>query len=399
MKKRKIRKIWIFLLFILLGIASSFYLIESKILTKEQPKIEIKQPEVKEEKPAEPENKRKEYKLSLVMVGDALYHTGTYQDGLKKDGSYNFEHQLTDIAPIVAKHDLAYYNQETILGGTELGLKSYPRFNSPQEIGDAFVKAGFNLVSLANNHTLDSGEKAILNSVSYWRNKVGVQTAGSYDSTEDKAKSHIGEKNGITYAFLAYTYGTNGLPVPKGKEYLVNVFDKEKAKKDIEAVRDKVDVVLVSMHWGVEYTHTPTNEQKDQAKFLSDLGVDVIIGSHPHVIQPIEHIGKTVVIYSLGNFISGQGDLMKRIGIISSLEINKVEEEGNTTVTINNVKGDLHYTYHQPGHKNYRVIPFYKLTNQELGDDVKTVKAKYEAIINKNDPTIQVGTLGINEAT
>ena len=220
-------------------------------------------------------------------------------------------------------------------------------------------------------------------------------TAGSYDSIEDHARSHIGEKNGITYAFLAYTYGTNGIPVPKGKEYLVNLFDKETAKKEIEAVRDKVDVVLVSMHWGVEYTHTPTKEQREQAQFLADLGVDVIIGSHPHVIQPIEHIEDTIVIYSLGNFISGQGDLMKRIGIISSLEIHKVVENEETTITIDNVKGDLHYTYHTAGHKNYRVIPFYKLTKQELGQDVAKVKAEYEAIINKNDKSILVGTLGV----
>lgn len=391
MKKGRIKKIWIVLLALLLVGGISLYFLESKILNKPNNEIEVKEP-MPEKEPEE--EKRKEYNLSLVMVGDALYHTGTYKDGLQKDGTYNYDHQLSDIAPIIADYDLAYYNQETILGGTELGLSSYPCFNSPQEVGDAYIKAGFNLVSLANNHTLDRGEKAILRSVAYWRDKTGVMTAGSYDSVEDHARSHIGEKNGITYAFLAYTYGTNGIPVPKGKDYLVNLFDKETAKKEIEAVRDKVDVVLVSMHWGVEYTHTPTKEQRDQAQFLADLGVDVIIGSHPHVIQPIEHIDDTLVIYSLGNFISGQGDLMKRIGIISSLEIHKVVENDETTITIDNVKGDLHYTYHTPKHTNYRVIPFYKLTNQELGQDVAKVKEQYEAIINKNDKSIIVGTLG-----
>ena len=391
--KRKIEKLGIVLLIFLIVLSGGIYISQSKLFTKPNDTFEIKEPEVKEPPVAD---KKKEYNLSLVMVGDALYHTGTYKDGLKKDGTYNFDHQLADIAPIVADYDLAYYNQETILGGTELGLSTYPRFNSPQEIGDAYVKAGFNLVSLANNHTMDRGETAILKSVSYWREKTGVLTAGSYDSLEDKMKSPIGEKNGISYAFLAYTYGTNGLPVPKGKEYLVNLFDKEKVKKDVLAVRDKVDVVLVSMHWGVEYTHTPTPEQRDQAKFLADLGVDVIIGSHPHVIQPIEHLGNTVVIYSLGNFISGQNELMKRIGIVSSLQIHKtVEEDGSRTILVDNVKGDLVYTYHT-NHKNYRVIPFYKLTNKELGDDVASVRTKYEAIINKNDPTIQVGTLGLN---
>ena len=350
-----------------------------------------------DETPKEPEKpKKEEYHLTLGMIGDALYHTGTYTDGLKSDGTYNYDHQLDDIRPIVKNYDLAYYNQETVLGGKELGLSSYPCFNSPQEVGNAFVKAGFNLVSLANNHTLDKGTKAILNSVSYWRNQTGVMTAGSYDSEEDRNRSHIGEKNGITYAFLAYTYGTNGIPVPKGKDYLVNLFSKEQAQKDIEAVRKSVDIVLVAMHWGVEYTHTPTNEQRDQAQFLSDLGVDVIIGSHPHVIQPMEFIDDTLVIYSLGNFISGQGDLMKKIGLMASVDINKVVEDGVTTVSLDNVKGDLVYTYHK-GHNGYRVIPFYKLTKAELGEEVSPVRTKYEAILNKtNDPRIQIGTLNLS---
>lgn len=391
MKQEKIKKIGFVLLSLLLIIGIAFYFVESKIFTKSNSKVEINEP-LQEEDQSE---KRQEYNLSLVMVGDALYHSGAYKDGLQKDGTYNYDAQLQDIAPIIADYDLAYYNQETILGGTELGLSNYPCFNSPQEVGDAFIKAGFNLVSLANNHSMDRGEKAILNSTAYWKEKTGVMTAGSYDSFEDKNRSHIGEKNGITYAFLAYTYGTNGIPVPKGKEYLVNVFDKETVKKEIETVRDKVDVVLVSMHWGVEYTHTPTKEQKEQAEFLADLGVDVIIGSHPHVIQPIEHIGDTVVIYSLGNFISGQDGLMKRIGLISSLEIHKVVENDETSITIDNVTGDLLYTYHNGHYSNYRIIPFYKLTNQELGQDVESVKKEYEAIVNKNDKSILVGTLGV----
>ncbi len=241
---------------------------------------------------------------------------------------------------------------------------------------------------------MDRGEKAILNSLHYWKNKQNVVTAGSYESIEDKNRNHIFTKNGITYAFLAYTYGTNGIPVPKGKEYLVNVFDKEIAKKEIEAVRDKVDIVLVSMHWGVEYTHTPTKEPMEQAKFLADLGVDIIIGSHPHVIEPIEFIDDTLVIYSLGNFISGQNGMEKRIGLLASLEINKTVEDEKTSISIENIKGDLVYTYHNGHYSDYRIIPFYKLTNKELGDDVSKIRKQYESILNpKNDPRISIGTL------
>lgn len=395
MKKSKLKmkyKIMTLCFLFVLGVGGAFLIFKNRNFEDKNPTI---LPNDVESKPIVEEPKKEEYKLTLGMIGDALYHTGTYKDVLKSDGTYNYDHQLDDIRPIVKNYDLAYYNQETVLGGKELGLSSYPCFNSPQEVGDAFVKAGFNLVSLANNHTLDKGTKAILNSVAYWRNQTGVMTAGSYDSESDRNRAHIGEKNGITYAFLAYTYGTNGIPVPKGKDYVVNLFSKEQAQKDIEAVRDQVDVVLVAMHWGVEYTHTPTNEQRDWAQFLSDLGVDVIIGSHPHVIQPIEFIGDTLVIYSLGNFISGQEDLMKKIGLIASVDIHKVVEEGKTTITLDHVKGDLLYTYHR-GHKGYRVIPFYKLTNGELGDEVPKVKAKYEAILNKtHHPKIEIGTLGL----
>lgn len=389
---RKIVYILLYVLIFLLLIGTSLYFFDKK---KESniPNDTI----VEEKEPDVEEPKREEYNLRLGMIGDALYHTGCYKDGLQSDGTYNFDKQLADITPIVRGYDLAYYNQETILGGVELELSSYPNFNSPQEVGDAFVKAGFNLVSLANNHTLDKGQKAILNSAQYWRKQTNVMTAGSYDSLEDKARSHIGEKNGITYAFLAYTYGTNGIPVPKGKEYLVNLFDYEKARADIEAVRDQVDVVLVSMHWGVEYTHVPTQEQRKQAQFLSDLGVDVIIGSHPHVIQPIEHIGKTVVIYSLGNFISGQKEENQRIGMIASVDIHKVVEDGVTTISVDNVKGDLVYTERTAGFRNFRILPFYKMDNSILPNYIN-VKTKYESIINKtNDPNIQVGTLSSDD--
>ncbi len=391
MKQKKIKTIWIAILVLLLISSLSIYLVESKIFVKDDYQKDVDNT-LQEKKPKEDEKQK--FDLSLIMVGDALYHSGAYKDGLQKDGTYNYDKQLADISPIIKNYDLAYYNQETILGGTELGLSTYPCFNSPQEVGDSFLKAGFNLVSLANNHTMDRGEKAILRSTAYWSEKTNVMTAGSYNSFEDKARSHIGEKNGISYAFLAYTYGTNGIPVPKGKEYLVNLFDKENVKKEIEAVRDKVDIVLVAMHWGVEYTHTPTKEQQEQAEFLANLGVDVIIGSHPHVIEPIEYIDDTIVIYSLGNFISGQDGLMKRIGLMASLTIHKTVENNKTSVSIDNVKGDLVYTYHNGHYADYRVIPFSKLTNKELGADVEKVKEEYEAILNKKkDSRIQIGTL------
>ena len=259
--------------------------------------------------------------LSLVMVGDALIHEALYSYAYN-DGVYDFKPILGEMKPIISKFDLAYYNQETILGGKELGLSTYPRFNSPYEVGDAFIDAGFNLVSLANNHTLDRGEQAIINSCNYWKDK-NVYYAGSYCSNEDRDRIKIGEKNGITYALLSYTTVDNGLRRPNGKEYYLNLFNKDIVKQDVEKYRDKVDLLMVAMHWGVEYTHTPVYEEKEIAKYLADLDVDIVIGAHPHVVQPIEYIDDTLVIYSLGNFVSAQKGINKLTGLMVSVNINK----------------------------------------------------------------------------
>lgn len=355
---------------------------------------EFTQSSVEEKKAPATEKKtnKKEYKASMIMAGDALYHPGVYADGRQADGTYNYEKQLAHIKPIVENYDLAYYNQESILGGTKLGLSGYPSFNSPQEVGDAFIDAGFNLVSLANNHTLDKGSQGVLNSASYWSQKKTVMTAGSYASVGEQNRSHIGEKNGIKYAFLAYTTSTNGIRVPTGKSYMVNLYDKEKVAADIAAVKDQADVILVSMHWGTEYVHTPTTEQKEIAEYLASLGVHVVIGSHPHVVQPIERIGETVVVYSLGNFISAQNGTERRIGLMASLTIKKTVEDGVSTVSIEDVAGDLVYTSYTASKKDFKVIPFYKLTNTIL-PNYQTLKTQYEQIVGGTDSSIAVGKM------
>ena len=200
--------------------------------------------------------------LSLVMVGDALIH-GAVAGDANKNGGYDFKPMLEELKPIISSFDLAYYNQETILGGAELGVTHYPAFNSPYEVGDAFLDAGFNLVSLANNHTLDRGEQAIINSCNYWKSK-DVYYAGSYCSNEDRNNVVIKEKNGIKYALLSYTAVDNGQKKYSGKEYYVNFYNPDVVKKDIEKYRDKVDLLMVAMHWGQEYTHTPLIHKKNK---------------------------------------------------------------------------------------------------------------------------------------
>lgn len=336
------------------------------------------------------------YNFSLIAVGDALIHDGVYKDAKtnKKDASgypvYDFKSMFTDIKEVIQDYDLKFYNQETIIGGKSIGLSTYPCFNSPDEVALDMIDAGFNIVNLATNHTLDRGEKAILYSRKFWKNQEGVLAVGSYDSFQDHDQVIVNQENGITYAVLGYTTVTNGLKVPSGKDYLLNVYDKEKVKKDIEAVRDKVDILIVSMHWGTEYTHKPIASQKEIASYLSSLGVDVIIGHHPHVVEPIEYVGDTLVMYSLGNFISAQEGTMKRVGMIASFEVSKEIKDGEVNVGIKNVKADLLWTYHE-NYRNFKVIPFTKLTNKQLKNH-ESIYEEYKKYINPaNDERIQVG--------
>ena len=383
MKKKYV--IFSLIIIVIVGTVATLLFLNTK---NESPKIEEKK-EIKKE----PEVKTS--KLSLVMVGDALLHSSVYNDAYK-NGVYDFSSQLEFIKPIIQKYDLAFYNQETILGGKELGLSDYPTFNSPWEFGNAMIDAGFNLVSLANNHTLDKGEKAVLKSCEFWQNK-DVLTAGSYCSNEEANEIKIREKNGIKYTLLAYTYGTNGIPVPQGKEYLVNLYSDEKVKHDIEQVKDKVDLLMVSMHWGTEYKTEPTEEQKRQAEYLSSLGVDIIIGTHPHIIEPITYINDTLVIYSLGNFISAQStnnDYNTVIELMTSVDIIKEEKEGQITIKLDNLNNELLYNYYQKGSRwtNFKVIPFSQM-NASYNSDYQRLYNKYSEVVRMYNKDIPINPL------
>ncbi len=340
-----------------------------------------------------------EKELTLIMAGDALLHSHVYkdaqhmitQDNKQNQITYNFNKMFNNIKSIIQNYDLAFYNQETILGGKELGLSSYPSFNSPQEFGDCMIDLGFNIVSLANNHTLDRGEKAIQSSLKYWENKPAL-TAGSYKSFEDRNTPRIYKKNDIKYTMLAYTYGTNGIKIPKNKEYLVNVYNKDMLKDDIAKIRDKVDLLIVSMHWGNEYQFLPSKEQEEFAKFLAEQNVDIIIGNHPHVIQPIEWINNTLVIYSLGNMISAQKGLERRIGMLVGIKIKK--DSKTNLIKLTDLHANLIYTYYDELMQNFSIYPFSKL-NDNILPNYKNIHEDYIKIIKQRDikDTIKISNI------
>lgn len=381
--KKSIRIIIILVLIVILGIFAldfldiSNYFHKKKMSNKKQ--VEVVVP--------------REYKASVFMVGDALIHSCVYNDA-RVNGGYDFKPQIEKIKPISSKYDLVYYNQETVLGGTELGLSNYPRFNSPYEVGDAFVDAGFNLVSLATNHTMDKNEIGVLNSVNYWKKQTGVVTSGQWSSYEDReaSVSRIYEKNGIKYAFLSYTIWTNGLETPYGKDYLNNVYSEEKAAADIAKVKDKADIIIVAMHWGTEYYLGVDWQQTKIANFLASQGVQLIIGAHPHVVEPVEYIndGKTFVIYSLGNLISDQEGNERLTGLMMTVDIKKkVDVDGKVTVTIENPKAELTYTKSNYC-KNFKVYPYSQLNNSILYN-FESLKNKYQGVVSQRYPELQWG--------
>lgn len=396
-KKDKVLRIFIVLIILIIGIYFGY----NKLLNNHN--------NISSDSKVNVDDNNHSTSISLIMAGDNLINDKLYNAAKKDDGSYDFKSMYSYIKDIVKNYDLAYYNQETILGGSEIGVSSYPAFNSPYEVGDATIDTGFNLVSLATNHTLDRGEKAIINSLNYWNNKSNVLTSGSYLSNNDRNKVNIKEANNITYTMLNYTYGTNGIKVPEGKEYLVNIWPctgnnpdndtkyqeyKEVVKEDILRVRDKVDLLIVAMHFGVEYTHVPTNYQIDMAEFLSSLGVDIIIGTHPHVIMPITYINDTLVIYSLGNFLSAQdtnNDYNTTVGLLSSIKITKnIDKDNNSSIKLSDLNNELIYTTNKDG---YKIIPFSNPDIKDYLNDYERVYNKYANIVRSIDSSININSL------
>lgn len=269
--------------------------------------------------------------LSLVMVGDVLLHTPLQESGLQPDGSYDYRHFFTHTRELISGADLALVNQEVILGGTGLGLSGYPAFNGAFEVADALADAGFNVVLHATNHALDVGATGLINCLDYWRTAhPGVAVLGIHDSQEDQDDNILFyEWEGMTIAFLNYTYGTNGIALPQ--PYMVDLLEEDRVVRDLQRAEEQADFVIVAPHWGTEYTHSISEEQEHWTQIFLENGVDLVLGTHPHVIQPVEWVEdsdghRMLVYYSLGNFInftsdSGDGVRQRAVGAMAQVTL------------------------------------------------------------------------------
>ena len=349
----------------------------------------------------------KTYKASLIATGDGLVHSTVYKAAYNSSTStYDFANMLTYTKDLLKDYDIKYYNQETIFDDTE-SYGGYPRFNTPSGFGTSMIEAGFNVVSLATNHSMDRGADSAKRSTSWWKQQENILTNGMATSEEERTNYQIMEANGITYTMLSYTYGTNGLGTSEIQKepYLVNLYSEELVKEDIEAVRDKVDVLIVAMHWGNEYQQNASETQRKQAQYLASLDVDIVLGTHSHCIQPWEMIDDTVVFYSFGNFISNQMGaeqaLVRKVGVIgmfATLDITKVVDTENdtTTITIDNIGADLNYTYRfynsNIKKNDYLVIPFSKMEEKYL-NNYESVYNEFSQILTKYDDSIKIAPL------
>lgn len=305
----------------------------------------------------------KTYTVELKAVGDLMMHSPQITAG-QYGNRYNFSSFFKYIAPTLAKGDLVLGNLETPMAGPATGYTGYPMFNSPDAYATAIKAAGFDVVTTANNHALDRREAGLLRTIQVL-DKVGLGHTGTFGSEAARNTPLMVEKNHIKFGILAYTYGTNGMPIPAGKPYVINMIDPALMKRDVAAARKAgAEVVVVSVHFGTEYQRHPNDYQKRIVDELFTAGADIILGSHPHVVQPYQvrtlanadGTSRTgVVIYSLGNFISNQRDNPTDIGGILNVRVTKKAD----AITLSHVSFNPTYVhrYVAGGRRVYNVIP------------------------------------------
>lgn len=276
---------------------------------------------------------------SVIAVGDNLYHQSLIDAGASEDGNWNYDKIYTHILDAIKDADVKMIDQETVFTTDHDSVSSYPSFATPTEVGDAIIKAGFNVVESANNHIDDFGEGFLNDTLNFWKTKYpDVTLIGIHDSQEDSDTVKIREVNGIKIAFLDYTYGTNVGGI-EGKDYMIDMIRKEKITTMIQKAKKQADCIIFVAHWGTEDETMPNEYEKQWAAYLMEQGVNVIIGGHPHVLQPYGRLtddkgNETVVFYSLGNFVSTQQKLEELLGGMAKFTIQKTVQNGKTSIQI-----------------------------------------------------------------
>lgn len=312
--------------------------------------------------------------LTITAAGDCLMHNTQIWAGQEGD-IFNFDHFFQDIAPYLLEGQITSTCFEAPMAGAQAVYTGYPLFNSPDAMADTFKNAGFDIVVTAHNHIMDRGVKGALRTMEVLESR-GLDALGTYSAAEDGRKPVIKEVNGIKAGYLGYTYSTNGIPVPDDYEYMVNFIDRDKIVADIKDLRPQVDIVILVLHWGVEYTPLPTPEQKEMARLFLESGADVILGSHPHVIQTMEVVNindePKFVIYGMGNFISHQNGQERNSGIVLKIDFSKDLSTDRTQIEKIDYTPTFSHHYKANGKTRFRVVAI-EDTIQRIRDGQETV--------------------------
>lgn len=329
--------------------------------------------------------------LSMAITGDIMCHNTMYQDAYNSSTkSYDFSYYFDDIKLHLQTPDITVGNLETTLSGSKVGYSGYPTFNTPEILAKNLKKAGFDVVSTANNHCMDKGYKGIESTIKYL-DEADLSHTGTFTSKKAQETILIKNVKNVNIAFLSFTYGTNGIPVPKDKSYAVNFINKDFIKQQLFlAQKENPDIICVCMHWGIEYQTTPNKEQKDLADFLFKNGADIIIGNHPHVPQPMEK--RTIkqddgttrdgfIIYSLGNFMANQNFKYTQDSAIIKLDITKHAQDGK--ISIDKATYTPTYFYKNPSKKTkkFKILDIEnKIKAYDAGVNTSIGKSTYNTL-------------------
>lgn len=374
MKKKILCFILISLVLVLIISACRSGLVDNNTNNKVEDKLDDEITPIKEEIVEEiAEDKIEE--ISLLAVGDIMYHSPQVRAAYLGEGKYDFRPTFRYVKEYIEQADISLANYETVTAGKDIAYSGFPRFNSPKETIFALADTGFDIISTANNHSLDQGKKGILTTLDNME-EYGLKAIGTNRTNEENIL--IQDVKGIKIGFLSYTYGLNGLDSLLTKEelsYMINLIDEERMEKDIKRTKELgADLTVLFLHWGHEYHNLPSNYQIELGEKIIGWGGNIILGSHPHVIQKSEMIDNqegNFIIYSMGNFLSNQsletmGNSFTEDGVMVKINIEKNFTKDEITIKEVEYIPTWVYKYKSEGRFNYEILPVEAIISKEL---------------------------------
>ena len=394
------------ILFILLIVIACFNYIKNRndyqnlIDTSKQEIENQKQENAKKEAEENKEEEPTDTTFTMAAIGDIMCHNTQYNDAYNKDtGAYDFSYVFDDISLYTKTADICVGNLETTFAGEDVGYSSYPTFNTPDSLAYELKDIGVDVLSTAGNHALDKGFNGLSRTIDVL-NDADIAHTGTYKTEEEQNTILTKYVKGIKIAFVNFTYGTNGIKIPSGKEFCVNLIDNDLITKQLDLAKSQnPDIIVACMHWGNEYKTTPNDTQKELSTFLFQNGVDIILGTHPHVLEPMEKQTVTLedgttkdgfVIYSLGNFISGQTAENTKTSIILDLTITK-HTDGKITIDKAEYKPIYMYTDKSLKTKKMKLLDINKnIYNYENYIDSTINKTLYDILKNEQEKVTKI---------